>query len=93
MVAHHTSNKLIEFVIDKSKNSKDIIEFNNYLANHLASLIALDARLIIDHIPSNTLVGLQAVDLFCWGIFKKYESVNEDWYNIYENRIWVEDFI
>jgi len=31
--------------------------------------------------------GLQAVDLFCWGIYRKYEHGDVQWYKQYANKI------
>ena len=31
--------------------------------------------------------GLQISDLFCWGIFQKYEKQNLDWFNVYKDKI------
>lgn len=31
--------------------------------------------------------GLQAVDLFCWGIFRKYERGETTWYDVFRERI------
>ena len=31
--------------------------------------------------------SLQADDLFCWGIFKKYEAGNTEWYEVFKSKI------
>jgi len=35
----------------------------------------------------NETYGLQAVDLFCWGIFQKYEKNNFDWLDVYKEKV------
>jgi len=30
---------------------------------------------------------LQAVDLFCWGIFRKYEMGDSEWYDVYQDAL------
>ncbi|MFH1838078.1 MAG: hypothetical protein ABH808_01100 [Candidatus Kuenenbacteria bacterium] len=31
--------------------------------------------------------GLQATDLFCWGIFQKYERQNKNWRVVFAEKI------
>jgi hypothetical protein len=39
------------------------------------------------HERSHDNQGLQAVDLFCWGIFRKYETGDAEWYDMYRDAI------
>lgn len=39
------------------------------------------------HERSHENPGLQAVDLFCWGIFRKYEAGDTEWHEMYRNAI------
>jgi hypothetical protein len=89
------NNKLsrVELIVDKSKNDSEIQIFNEYLANHLASYLPLQTKLIIDHVHSFAHHGLQAVDLFSWGIFRKYECADLRWYNLFCYRIITEEQI
>jgi hypothetical protein len=41
----------------------------------------------IDHFDSKDNLGLQAVDLFCWGIFRKYEKNDFKWFDIFESKV------
>ncbi len=77
----------INLIIDKSKNKKEIEEFNKYIINHLKGKIPPNISLMINHQESKITPGLQAVDMFCWGIFRKYEKKDEDWYNEFSERI------
>lgn len=38
-------------------------------------------------IVASYIAGLQAVDLFSWGIFRKYENGDYGWYTIYWHKI------
>lgn len=87
---NHSTLQNVNLVIDRSKNSKEIIEFNRYVADHLAGLLAPNTNLIIQHQTSTENTGLQSVDLFSWGIFKKHESQDENWYQFFKDRIKVE---
>jgi hypothetical protein len=80
----------VHLVIDRSKNKGEIAEFNDYVADHIASLLPLNIRLIIEHQTSCETPGIQAVDVFSWGIFKKYQSNDIDWYDRYKDRIMLE---
>lgn len=77
----------VSLLLDKCKQSKEIKIFNNHLLQYLEGHISLNAKLFIDHLPSYKHYGLQAVDLFAGGIFRKYERSDSSWYNIYKDRI------
>lgn len=77
----------VELIIDKSKNKTEIKEFNRYLENHLEALLPLNVPLKIYHLHSFRTSELQAVDLFSWGIFRKFESYDVEWYNCFSNKI------
>ena len=77
----------VALVIDKRKGKKEIREFNRYLRGQLEAVIAPSVFLEIDHPSSNAEKGLQAVDMFCWGIFRKYEFNDDAWYNLFVNKI------
>ena len=77
----------VTLVIDKSKNKDEIADFNNYVANQLEALLPLEVPLNIYHERSHENAGLQAVDLFCWGIFRKYEQRDNQWYREFRAKI------
>jgi hypothetical protein len=77
----------VTLVTDRCKNKEEIRDFNSYVANQLESLLPLNIPLNIYHESSQANPGLQAVDLFCWGIFRKYEARDEEWYGKFSGRI------
>lgn len=77
----------IRLVVDKCKNREEIKDFNGYLESQLEAMLPLDSELYIEHESSQTSPGLQAVDLFCWGVYRKYESRDTLWYREYQNGI------
>jgi len=83
----HTSKQHIELIVDKSKNSEEIRDFNAYLANQLEAYLPLNIFLRIRHLSSNASFELQAVDLFCWGVFRKYELNDLEWYDTFKTKI------
>lgn len=76
----------VTLVIDKSKNKDEIADFNTYVANQLEALLPLEVPLNIYHERSHENAGLQAVDLFCWGIFRKYERNDHEWYRLFRSK-------
>jgi hypothetical protein len=83
----HQIEQNVELFVDKSKNSEEIRDFNNYLSNQLEAHLPLNVRLFIFHKSSTESFELQAVDLFCWGIYRKYEHNDREWYDVYKDKI------
>jgi hypothetical protein len=81
------AGKAVTLVVDQCKNKDEIADFNDYLANQLDALLPLDVPLTIHHEHSHENAGLQAVDLFCWGVFRKYEHGDLEWYREYGGQI------
>lgn len=77
----------VTLVTDRCKNREEIRDFNTYVANQLEALLPLNVPLNIYHERSHDNQGLQAVDLFCWGIFRKYEKEDTEWYDVYREAI------
>lgn len=77
----------VTLVMDRCKNKEEIKDFNGYVANQLESLLPLNVPLNIYHESSQANPGLQAVDLFCWGIYRKYEVQDMEWYQVYREKI------
>ncbi len=77
----------VTLVMDRCKNKEEIKDFNGYVANQLESLLPLNVPLNIYHESSQENAGLQAVDLFCWGIYRKYEALDLEWYQLYQGNI------
>ena len=49
-----------------------------------------DVPLNIYHERSQENAGLQAVDLFCWGIYRKVEHGDRAWYGVFGEKIMFE---
>jgi hypothetical protein len=81
----------INLIIDRSKNKKEIEEFNKYIVMHLKSKINPDIPLDINHQLSVETPGLQVADMFSWGIFRKYERKDNCWYNEFKDRVKFDD--
>jgi len=78
------NNDRVELIIDKSMSKPEIVEFNSYIRKQLEARLDPKIPLDIYHWRSHENHGLQAADIFCWGIFQKYERSKTDWYEIYK---------
>lgn len=85
------SDTRIELIVDRCKSRPEIKEFNTYVKKQLEARIDPNTPLDIYHWNSQETAGLQACDLFCWGVFQKYERKKEDLKNNSERAIWACD--
>lgn len=83
----HKAEDRVILTVDKRKNKEDIKDFNSYLFNELRALIPLKIPFEQYHEASYAHKGLQAVDVFCWGIYRKYERGDSEWYNYFVTKI------
>jgi len=81
----------VRLIIDRSTTGDEIRDFNQYVENHLQAILPLNTGLTIEHLTSHERAGLQAVDLFCWGIARKYERGDLAWYNLFKHMLKYED--
>ncbi len=77
----------VELTIDKSKSRPEIVEFNSYIRRELESKIDPAVPFNIYHVDSKEQCGLQAVDMFSYAIFEKYERRRKEWYDIIKEKI------
>jgi len=77
----------VDLIIDKSKSKLQIQEFNAYLVNQLQGRIEPRIPLNIYHRVSNREYGLQAADMFSWGVFRKHERADTEWFEVFKERV------
>lgn len=77
----------IILTIDKSKGKKGIKEFNQYIIRQLEGRLEPNMPFDIYHEDSKKIGGLQAVDMFVWGIHRKYEPGDKKWYRVFEKKV------
>lgn len=82
-----TKEAYVNFVVDRCKNKEEIKDFNHYIENQLQALLPLNTKLNITHESSEENLCLQAVDLFCWGIYRKYTYNDKGWYDCYKEKV------
>jgi len=81
----------VSLVIDRSKSKKEIAEFNDYLIRQLSGKVEPKIPLDIDHHLSHEDLSLQAVDLFSWGVFRKHEKGDKEWFEVFKGKIKYDD--
>ncbi len=86
-IPFHNADNRVEIVIDRSKTKENIAEFNRYIIRQIKSKFDPNVPLNIYHHNSEQDFCLQAVDMFCWGIFRKYENDDCEWMNVYKEKI------
>jgi len=77
----------VQFIIDKSKDKKGIGDFNSYVVSQLEGRIDPKVPLDIYHHRSHENLGIQATDLFSWGICRSYEKDDFEWFNVFRERV------
>lgn len=77
----------VSFVLDKCKTKKQIKEFNNSISSQIKAKLDLGVNLDIDHLNSDAELCLGVIDLFCYGIARKYEFNDVQWYEIFRDKI------
>ena len=77
----------VELIIDKSKSKPEIVEFNGYIRRQLEAELDPKIPLNIYHFSSIESGGLQAADMFSYGIFEKHERRRMDWLNIFKEKL------
>ena len=81
------ANMRVELIVDKSKGKPEIKEFNSYIIRQLQGRLDPKVPLDIYHRLSHEASGLQAVDMFCWGIFRKYEKKDSSWFELFKEKV------
>ena len=77
----------VQLIIDRSKSKREIADFNGYFARQLQG--RLDPRVPLDmyHHRSTENLGLQATDLFSWGIFRTHERDDAAWFDVFRSKV------
>lgn len=90
-ISFESAPSRIMLIVDKSKGKREIGEFNQYIVSQLK--IRVDPLVPVDvyHYTSHETACLQAVDMFAWGIFRKYEHRDVLWYNVFREKIVCEE--
>ncbi len=81
----------LNLILDRCKNQKEIAECNRYLVNNISGRLIPEASINISHEDSQHIKQLQAVDVFCYGIARKYNQSDTNWFEVFRSKIVYED--
>jgi hypothetical protein len=84
------NNDPIYLIVDRSKEKKERMLFNQYLRTSVEFLSKSGKAFRIEHEQSHNSSGLQAADLFCAGFSRKYAYHDTEWYDLFKHKINVE---
>ena len=82
-----SARQRVMLILDKSKSKPEIADFNSYIFRQLQGKLNPKIPLDIMHKLSHQMLGLQVVDLFAWGIFRRYEKQDEKWFAVFEEKV------
>lgn len=77
----------VNLVVDKCKNKSEQSDFNQYIESYVLGHFSLKTIISIRHDSSKENLCLQAVDLFCWGLQRKAERQDVEWFNCFQEKI------
>jgi len=80
----------VSLILDRRTGGASVQEFNKSLRLQLEERVPPRVPIYIDHKDSSSTWPLQAVDLFAWGIFRKYELGDCEWYDVFKEKIKLE---
>jgi len=90
-IPFESAKEPIELIVDKSKGRQAMEDFNSYLQTQLASRVHPSIPINIHHRDSRAEYGLSAADLFCWGIFRKHERGDEEWFREFADKVFLDE--
>ena len=77
----------VDLVIDRSKHKPEILAFNDYIRSQLEARISPRVPFRISHYDSRENGGLQAADMFSYGVFEGYERKRWDWFELFKGKV------
>lgn len=87
----NSAQQRVMLILDKSKGKPEIADFNAYIFRQLQGKLNPKIPLDIVHRLSHEMMGLQAADLFAWGIFRKYEKKDIEWFSVFREKVIFDD--
>ena len=88
-----SDTSFVHIIADRCKRGIEAKDFSHTLRSDVEKLLPLTSSVKMEQIPSKKDFGLQAVDLFSYGVFCKHEFNDVAWYEIFEDKISSETLI
>jgi len=86
-ISMETAQTRVSLIVDRSKARPEIADFNAYIVRNLQGRLDPRVPLDIKHVKSEEYPGIQAADLFSWGIFQRHERRRNEWRDCYSSLI------
>lgn len=87
----HLAPDAVNLTVDRSKGKLGIKDFDSYIETHLHGQLDPRAKLFINHRDSKEDLGLSAADLFSWGVFRRRERDDSEWYDVFAKHVVLDD--
>lgn len=90
---HMTFSENLSFVhlwADRCKRGVEARDLNTLIRYNLENRLPLTTRITLEQVPSSEHYGLQAVDMFSYGFYRKHEHHDLDWYNVFNSEVFSE---
>jgi hypothetical protein len=87
----NSAKQRVILILDRSKGKPEIADFNAYIFRQLQGRLNPKIPLDIMHKLSHEMLGLQLIDLFAWGIFRKYEKKDGGWFSVFKEKVAFDD--
>ena len=82
-----SNTNFVNLNIDKCKTGKRVNDFDKYIRSNLELSLPIASKIDIAHKLSQNNTGIQSVDIFCYGLFRKHEYSDTDWYDNFKDKI------
>lgn len=92
-VGIESNRSFVHIIADRCKRGIEAADFSFTLRTEVEKILPLTSIVTMEQIPSTSDYALQAVDLFSYGMFSKYEFSQTDWYEMFEDKIYSEVLI
>lgn len=86
-ISFNKNESSINVYLDKHKSTEEEKKFNQCIEAFLSTSLSLNTNLNYYHIDSRANKGIQAIDLFCTGIYEKLNNNKPEWYKVFQDQI------
>jgi len=76
-----------DIVRSRSSTDESRWSFNEYIIRQLEGRVRPNTPIDIYHEDSKKVKGIQIIDMFIWGIHRKYELLDSEWYKIFADKV------
>jgi hypothetical protein len=78
---------------DRCKRGLEARDLNTLIRSNLETRLPLTTKITLEQTPSSEHYGLQAVDMFSYGFYRKHEHHDLEWYSVFSTNVFSEVMI